>query len=211
MTIRTQVVGAILLAGTTYVALLRIAEAKNEAAVGRGVFPLDDGPRNELAAFERLRTGLANIGERAFADRLDRLRQDGEIWIAPFLGPDRWAVFVESLRLVHRIYIRRVALLAPRAHLYAVPRGDIPVADQETFAWISLAGALRHELAHRDGTIDEAGAYAQEIAWYQGLRASPWFAGLEDEERRGWDWALESAILSAQKASEKAASLPTPR
>ena len=53
--------------------------------------------------------------------------------------------------------------------------------------------------------IEEADAYAAEIAWYEGLRASPWFASLEGETRRVFDWALESAVLTARSASEKAA------
>lgn len=206
MTIRAQIVGAVLLAGTTYVALLRLAEAKNETAVGGGVFPLDERRREEQEAFERLRVRLAAFGEHAFADRLEQLRTEEKLWVAPSLGPERWAVFVDSLRLVRRIYVRRVALLDPRRHLYPYPRPDVPEAQQQAFAWLGLAGALRHELAHYDGALDEAGAYAQEIAWYEGLRGSTWFAPLAGEERRVWDWALESAVRTARAASERAGS-----
>ena len=83
---------------------------------------------------------------------------------------------------MRRIYVRRLALLDPRAHLYPAPPPDIPDANQRAFAFISLAGALRHELAHYDGMIEEADAYAAEIAWYEGLRASPWFASLAGRE-----------------------------
>ena len=145
------------------------------------------------------------------SDRLEELRQDGTIWVAPSLGPDRWAVFVDSLWLVRRIYVRRQALLDPRAHLFPTPPAGIPEANQRAFAWISLAGALRHELAHHDGMIEEADAYAAEIAWYQGLRASPWFASLEGTAREIYDWALDSAVLTARRASEKAASAPAGR
>ena len=204
MTIRSQLLVAVLLATVTYGSLLRIAEAKNEAAVGGGVFRLDGRRPNELVAFERLMASLVEIGEQPLADRLERLRQDGAIWIAPSLGPDRWAVFVETLRLVRRIYFRRLALLDPRAHLYPVAPVGIPDANQRIFAWISLAGALRHELAHYDGMIEEADAYAAEIAWYEGLRASPWFASLDGESRRVFDWALKAAVLTAFRANEKA-------
>jgi hypothetical protein len=205
MTHRNQILAAVLLAVATYGVLLRIAETKVGTSVGGGDFSLYDNRPVELAAFQRLRTSLAEIGEGSLADRLEALRKDGAIWIAPALGPGRWAVFTESLRLVRRIYVRRVALLEPREHLYPVRPADIPDANQQAFAWISLAGALRHELAHYDGMLKEADAYAVEIAWYKGLRASPWFASLEDEKRRVFDWALESAVLTARSASEKAA------
>lgn len=208
MTTRGQAVAAVVLAAATYGVLLRIAESKVEMSVGGGAFLPDDTRHAELAAFRRLGTSLAEIGQQTLADRLERLRQDGAIWIAPSLGPDRWAVFAESLRLVRRIYIRRLALLDPRAHLYPITPPGIPDANQSAFALLSLAGALRHELAHYDGMIEEADAYATEIAWYEGLRASPWFALLPGEQRRVFDWALESAVLTARRASEKAARAP---
>jgi hypothetical protein len=202
---RGQIIAAVVLAAATYGVLLRIAEAKVETAVGGGGFPLDEQRPAELAAFQRLRASLAEIGERDLGDRLEHLRKDGAIWIAPALGPDRWAVFAEALGLVRRIYVRRLALLDPRAHHYPAPTAGIPDAHQRTFAWLSLAGALRHELAHHEGMIEEADAYAAEVAWYEGLRASPWFASLQGESRRVFDWALESAVLTARRASEKAA------
>ena len=104
--------------------------------------------------------------------------------------------------------MRRLALLDPRAHLYPVAAPDIPDANQRAFAWISLAGALRHELAHYDGMTEEADAYAAEIAWYEGLRASPWFSALEGKTRSIFDWALESAVLTVRSAREKAARAP---
>jgi hypothetical protein len=109
-------------------------------------------------------------------------------------------VFVDSLGLVRRVYVRRAALLNPLAHLYGVPRRDIPISYQRAHAWISLAGALRHELAHRDGATEEGPAYDAEIEWYETLRRSPFLASLQGEERAAWEWGIESAILSAQKA-----------
>jgi hypothetical protein len=200
---RNQILAVVLLAAATYGVLLRIAETKVETAVGGKGFPLEDKRADELAAFQRLRTSLADIGEQALPERLERLRQDGKIWIAPSLGPGHWAVFVESLGLVRRIYVRRLALMDPRAHHYPVTPTGIPDANQRAFAWISLAGALRHELAHYDGMIEEADAYAAEIAWYEGLRASPWFASLEGKTRAVFEWALDSAVLTARSARER--------
>src|ERR1700687_5491131 len=65
-----------------------------------------------------------------------RLRARGEVWIAPHLGPERWAVFVTALGLTRRIYVRREALLDPVAHLYRAPRPDIPPEYQSAHAWI---------------------------------------------------------------------------
>lgn len=203
---RGQIIAAVVIAAATYGVLLRIAEAKVETAVGGGDgFALDDRRGPELAAFQRLRTGLAEIGERSLADRLERLRQDGAIWVAPSLASDRWAVFVEALQLVRRIYVRRAALLDPWAHLYPPESAAVRDANQSAFAQISLAGAFRHELAHYDGTIEEADAYAVEIAWYESVRASSWFGSLEGERRRVNNWALESAVVNARSAAAKEA------
>jgi hypothetical protein len=193
---------AVLLCFTTYFSLLRIAEAKNEAAAGPGVFPLAEGHREELEAFERLRRQLEMLGQSALSERLEQLRAQGKIWAAPSLGPERWAVFVESLRLVRRIYIRRVALIDPRTHLYGKGAADVPPAYQEACAWLSLGGALRHELAHYDGLLDEASAYDRELAWYEELRGSAFLASLQGGAREAWLWALDSAVLSARKAAE---------
>lgn len=203
MSARSQLVAAVLLAIATYGVLLRIAEAKVERAVGAHGFRLDERRPAELEAFERERKGLDEIGQRAFAGRLEALRAKGALWVAPELGAERWAVFVESLRLVRRIYVRRAALLDPRAHLY--PGGsDVPDPNQRAFAFISLSGALRHELAHYEGLIEESAAYEAEIAWYEELRASPWLGSLDAERRRVYAWAVDSAVLTARRASETA-------
>jgi hypothetical protein len=114
-------------------------------------------------------------------------------------------VFVDSLGLVKRIYVRREALLDPVAHLYRVPRPEVPASHQRAHARINLAGALRHELAHLDGLIEEVPAYQAEIEWYEQLRSSPFLASLQGEEREAWEWGIDSAILSAQKAWKAAA------
>ena len=166
--------------------------------------PIEAPRREELEAFEDLRSRIAGMGDAALADRLERLREAREIWVAPRLGPERWAVFVEALSLVKRIYLRREALLDPVAHLYRTPRPDIPRAYQEAHAWLGLAGALRHELAHRDGMRDEAAAYDAELAWYETVRQAAPLTRMGDEERRAWEWGLESAVLSARKARDTA-------
>jgi hypothetical protein len=200
------VIGAAVLVAATYFGLLRIAEAKNEAAVGSQTFPLIEPHRDELAAFWRLTQQLETMGQKPLVSRLDELRAQGRLWIAPGLGDDRWAVFVQSLGLVRRIYIRRLALLEPQMHLYPRRAPDIPAAYQTAFAWACLGGALRHELAHYDGALDEAGAYRQELAWYEEVRLSPFFAAQQGEAGEAWKWALESAVLSARKAAETAGS-----
>jgi hypothetical protein len=199
MRLRDQLIGAVALIVATYFGLHRIAEAKNETTVGGAVFRLDESRPQEMAAFQVVLARIAKMGDAALAERLERLRRDGAIWVAPKMGPERWAVFVETLKLVRRIYVRRVALLDPMAHLYGVPRPEIPLDYQRAHAWISLAGALRHELAHRDGATEEAPAYQAEIEWYEQLRRSPFLASLPGQERLAWEWGIESAILSAQK------------
>ena len=197
---RDQLIGGVLLIAATLFGLYRIAEAKNETTAGGGVFRLDEARRPEMAAFDVVTAQIAHMGDPALARRLDGLRREGRIWVAPRMGPGRWAVYVETLGVVRRIYLRRTALVDPVAHLYGAPRPGIPVTYQRAHAWINLAGALRHELAHYDGAIDEEPAYAVEIAWYEQLRASPFLSGLQGEERAAWEWGIESAILSARKA-----------
>jgi hypothetical protein len=210
MRIRSQILVAVVLVTATYFALVRIADAKSDAAVGGGGFALDEGHRRELDAFQRLRSRLGGMGEGALADRLESLRGQGAVWVAPNLGPERWAVFVESLSLARRIYVRREALLDPVAHLYRVPRPDIPRPFQDAHAAASLAGALRHELAHRDGVRREEDAYAAELRWYEDVRHSPFLDGLAAEERRAWEWGIESAVLSARKARDIAGGVSAP-
>ena len=201
---RDQLIGAVVLAIATYFGVLRIAEAKCDAAVGSRGLILDERHSEDLAAFRRFTAQLVVMGQEALADRLEELRLGRELWVAPGLGPDRWAAYVESLGLVKWIYIRRLALLNPAAHLY--PRGAplVPLGHQNAFGWLSLGGAMRHELAHRDGLIEESDAYRVEFAWYQEVSQSPFIAALEGEERAAWEWALESALSSAHKAARLA-------
>ena len=202
---RDQALVAVLLAGTTWAGLHRIAEAKNEAAAGGGVFRLAESRGREMDAFARVRRDLTVLGQGRLADRLEALRADGGLWVAPRLDPGRWAVYVESLRIVRRVYIRQQALLRPVAHLFHDVPSDAPPAHREAFARLSLGGALAHELAHHDGLIDEAAAYDRELEFYEEVRVSPHFAALTGEARQAHEWALESAVLSAQAARRRAA------
>jgi hypothetical protein len=204
MRVRDQLIGAVLLAGVTWMGLNRIAEAKNESAAGGGVFRLDERRHREMEAFARVLEDLRRMDQGALAARLERLRAEGEIWLAPHLDPGRWAVYVESLRLVRRIYVRREALLDPAGHLFHGVVSDAPPAHRLAFARLGLSGALVHELAHRDGIEDEGAAYDRELAWYEEVRRSRFFDGLSGEERRAYAWALESAILSAEEARRRA-------
>ena len=204
MRAREQLIGAAVLSIATWYGVIRIAEAKCDAAVGSLGTPIDESRPEDLAAFERLRGQLVTLGQTALAQRLEDLRQKHELWAAPGLGPERWAAYVESLGLVRRIYIRRVALLNPRLHLYPAGALGVPSNYQIAFAWLSLGGAMRHELAHYDGALEEAGAYRLELAWYEEVRRSAFVTGLEGDDRATWDWAIESAISSARKAAEQA-------
>ena len=205
MRVRDQLIGAVLLAGVTWMGLHRIAEAKSESAAGGGAFRLADPRHAEMEAFARVRRELAQLGQDEMGARLERLREAGELWVAPRLDPGRWAVYVEALGLVRRIYIRQEALLRPVDHLFRGTASTAPPRHQEAFARLSLGGALVHELAHHDGLIDEAAAYDRELAFYEAVRGSPFFASLRGEAREAYDWALESAILSAGAAQRRSA------
>jgi hypothetical protein len=210
MRVRDQLLVGVLLVVATYFALVRIADAKSDAAVGGGGFALEAGHRDDLEAFQRLRSRLGRMGQGGLGDRLERLRSQGTVWVAPHLGPERWAVFVEALSLARRVYVRREALLDPVAHLYRSARPDIPRPFQEAHAAVGLAGALRHELAHLDGVRREEDAYAEELRWYDEVKSSPFLDGLPEEERRAWEWGIESAVLSARKARDIAAGVSAP-
>ena len=205
MSARSQLLVAVLLVGVTWMGLYRVAEAKSEAAVGGGAFLLASPRHAEVEAFDRVRRELAQLGQEETAARLLRLQADGHLWVAPRLDPGRWAVYVESLGLVRRIYVRQEALLRPLDHLFRGTASTAPPRHQEAFARLSLGGALVHELAHHDGLIDEAAAYDRELAFYEAVRGSPFFASLRGEAREAYDWALESAILSAGAAQRRSA------
>lgn len=204
MRAREQLLGGLILVVTTYYGLRQIAEAKCDAAVGSRALSLDQKHPEDLAAFRRLQAELVKMGQGALSERLEQLRREGDLWVAPGMGPERWAAYVESLGLVHRIYFRRVALLNPLAHLYPHGAANVPASYQLAFAWLSLGGAMRHELAHYEGATAEVDAYRLERAWYEQVGKSHFFSGLAGEERAAWVWGLESAISSEEMAARKA-------
>jgi hypothetical protein len=204
MRVPAQLVVALLLLAATAASIHRVVEMRNQATAGEGVFRLDDSRHEESEALDRLLGRLVMMQQQAFAERLSRLRAEGALWIAPKLGAGRWAVFVDSASLVRRVYVRGPALLEPRTQLYADGEASVPRAQQDAFAELSLAGALYHELEHYRGVLDERAAYDAEIAWYETLRVSRWYSGLEEGRKRIYAWALESAILSAREARRRA-------
>ena len=50
---------------------------------------------------------------------------------------------------------------------------------------------------------DEGETYEREIAWYRHLREGM-LEGLEGEDRHWFEWAVDSAIQSAEAARERA-------
>jgi hypothetical protein len=202
--VRDQLIGAVTLSIATYFGALRIAEAKCDAAVGSRGELLDTKRAEDFEAFQRLERQLNTIGQAGLAERLEELRLKERLWVAPALGPGRWAAYVESLGLVRRIYIRRVALRDPSAHLYPMGALGVPPGYQAAFGWVSLGGAMRHELAHYEGAIEEADAYRIELAWYEEVRRSGFMSGLQGELRDAWVWAIDSAVTSAHAAARRA-------
>jgi len=97
MRARDQLIGAVLLVAVTGFGLYRIAQAKNETTVGGDAFRLDESWPAEMAAFQGVRARIVEMGDPALAERLEALRRDGEIWVAPKLGAGRWAAFVDTL------------------------------------------------------------------------------------------------------------------
>jgi hypothetical protein len=105
---------------------------------------------------------------------------------------------------VSRVYVRRDELVA---RSLPFPDLDIPDRARRTFATIRLAGTLLHELQHEHGAEDEGVAYEREMAWYRGLGERT-ADRLEGEERRWFEWAVESALESADAARAKASATP---
>jgi len=196
---------AVAILASTYFAILEIAESKADGLAGGETFVLDSRHGAESAAFSGLLARLGEWDEEGLAASLVSLRDAGHIHVAPRLGGGRSAVYVNALGLVSRIYLRGDNLVLRGLPF---PDLDIPERAQRTFAMIRLAGTLVHELAHYGGIEDEDAAYDREIEWYRqlGERNADRLAG---DERRLFDWALASALASAEAAREKA--VPTPR
>ena len=198
-----QVALAVAIVASTYFAIVRVAEEKAGALAGGGTSRLDRQSPEEMDAFEALLDQLRSWDEMALAASLSRLRDDGDLWVAPRLAGERSAIFVSSLGLVSRVYVQRQELLTPELPF---PDLDVPEPAQRTFATIRLAGTLFHELQHYDGLEDEDTTYDREIEWYRGLGGTM-ANRLQGEEKRGFDWAIDSAVQSAAAAQERAASM----
>jgi hypothetical protein len=191
---------AAVIVASTYFAIVRVAEEKTNALAGGRTFRLDRQSPEELHAFASLLDLLRRWEQPDLAASLGQLQEGGHLWVSPRLAGERSAIFVGALGLVSRVFVRREELLNPELPF---PDLDIPEPAQRTFATIRLAGTLYHELQHFEGLEDEAETYDREIAWYERLRDAR-VDRLEGEERRWFEWAVESAIQSAAAAREKA-------
>jgi hypothetical protein len=185
---------------STYYAIVRIAEHKADALAGGETFVLDRRHAAESEALEALSRQLRGWGEDDLAASLARLQGAGHLWVAPRLSGGRSAVYVNALGLVSRIYVRGDELVS---RSLPFPDLDIPESARRTFARIRLAGTLVHELQHYQGVEDEEAVYEREMAWYRGLGERT-LDRLQGEERRWFEWAVESALESAEAARAKA-------
>ena len=189
---------------STYYAILLVAERKSDALAGGGSFRLDRSHPEDAQAFTALLVQLRRWGQADPADSLRALQEEGRLFVAPRLVGERSAIYVDSLGLVRRIYVRSDELVAGKLPF---PDLDAPEDAQRTFTRIRLAGTLFHELQHFGGLEDEAATYDREIAWYGRLRDAV-LPGLEGERARWFEWAVDSALESAKAAREKATGLP---
>jgi hypothetical protein len=189
---------------STYYAILRVAGHKADALAGGGTFRLDRSHPEDEEAFTALLGQLRRWGQADLADSLRSLQGEGRLFVAPRLAGERSAIYVDSLGLVRRIYVRPDELVARKLPF---PDLDAPEDAQRTFTRIRLAGTLFHELQHYGGLEDEAATYDREIAWYGRLRDAV-LPGLDGERARWFDWAVDSALESAEAAREKATGVP---
>ncbi len=189
---------------STYYAILRVVEHKADALAGGGTFRLDRSHPEDEEAFTALLGQLRRWGQADLADSLRSLQEKGGLFVAPRLAGDRSAIYVDSLGLVRRIYVRPEELVARKLPF---PDLDAPPDAQRTFTRVRLAGTLFHELQHYGGLADEAATYDREIAWYGRLRDAV-LPGLEGEGVRWFEWAVDSALESARAARERAEGLP---
>jgi hypothetical protein len=193
-----QIVLAIAILASGWLAVKEIARTRNEAAAGPDVFVLDDHHPRERAAWTRLITRLRQVDQDDLANALERLRAEQRLWIAPRLPSGRRAVYVSTLGLVRRVYVGGRTLVEPPATLY--PELHVPADYADAYAFIALAGTLQHELTHASGIESEAETYAREIAWYGSLKQTRWYASLTDDERTVQDFAIDLALRAAEKA-----------
>jgi hypothetical protein len=191
----------VVIVASTYFAIVRVAEEKVAALAGGGAYALNRQSPAEWDAFEALLDQLRVWEEPGLAAALGRLQERGALWVAPRLTGQRSAISVQSLGLVSRVFVRRDELLNPGLPF---PDLEVPEPAQRTFTTIRLAGTLLHELQHHEGLEDEGETYDREIAWYRHLREGM-LERLEGEDRHWFEWAVDSAIQSAEAAREKAA------
>jgi len=206
MPLRQQLLLGALLLLATGASIRNIAAARNEGAVGGRVYRLDESRGRETSAFTEILRMIEGLGRSELAAQLRERQRSGDIWVAPGLGAERWAIYVSTFGLVRRIYVRDVALLHPERHLFPEAT-DLTPERRQAFANVSLAGALYHELLHWDGELDEARTYDREIAWLESLRSSQ-PPDATSADRSVLDWGIESATLSAQKARALATGTP---
>jgi hypothetical protein len=191
---------ALVIVTATYYAIVRVAEEKVSALAGGDADILDRQSPEEWDAFGVLLDQLRGWGEPELAASLVRLQESGDLWVANRLAGERSAISVQSLGLVSRVFVRRNELLNPELPF---PDLDVPEPAQRTFTTIRLAGTLFHELQHHEGLKDEGETYDREIAWYRHLREGM-LERLEGEDRHWFEWAVDSAIQSAEAARKKA-------
>jgi hypothetical protein len=196
--LRQQLLLGLLLLLATGVGIHNIAAARNEVAVGGGCVRLEPSGTDGVA-FGRILVVIEGLGRSDLAERLRELQRRGALWAAPNLGKQYWALYVDTFGLVRRIYVREGALRSPESQLFPAGDASIPLDKRRTFANVSLAGALFHELQHWDGIKDEETAYDREIAWLEALQSSLPVAPSAGE-RDALEWGIESATLSARKA-----------
>jgi hypothetical protein len=194
------VIGIPLVAAVT---IWAIAQRNNQRLAGPATYPLTADHLQEWGAYDELLAELERFGEATLAQRLTVVREQGLIWVAPFMEESQQALYVSSLGLVERIYIAKDALLVQDLPF---PGDGIPEAWRSTYARLRLGGTLFHELLHLDGELDEGEVYHQEATWYASLSKSAFFGSLEGAAEREYRWAIDSAIASAHRAAEIATS-----
>jgi hypothetical protein len=195
-----QALAALLILALAGLAIRAIAARKNEELAGPATYRLGQGA--ERGAFDVLLSELDHLENQSFAQRLRKLDADGQLWVAPFMPEGRQALYVNSLGLIVRIYVDRGALMIEDLPF---PDSGLPDSWRRTYAIIRLGGTLFHELQHYDGVLEESEAYQREAAWYAAIARSGYLRQLQGQDKRGYDWAIESAVLSVLKAAGTAA------
>ncbi len=189
-----RILVALLIGLGTYLIVLKISQVKNERLAGDDAYQLDASHKAESDGFDAMLEQLRELGKPELADRLFQLQYRGRIWVVPALRGNRWAVYVNTLNMVHRIYIEQKALTNPQAHFFSGQSVTASERQKLAFAWINLGGVLYHELQHYDGIYDEATVYEREIAWYRSIEAPD----------AAYSWAIDRAIWTAKSGKAQA-------